>query len=179
MEEIWKDIEGFEGLYQVSSLGRVKSLERTVRANTCGVRVLQERLLSVCKSSCGYYIVVLCKNGKHYTKLAHRLVAEAFIPNTRNLNEVNHKDENKLNNSLANLEWCDRAYNANYGTGAERCAKQKRRPVIMLDVETMRTISVFKSAREANKETGISYKSISSVCNGKSKTAGGYIWKFK
>lgn len=177
-KEEWRDIKGFEGLYQVSNLGNIKSLSREVRANTCGVRELPEKILTKCVSSCGYYIVVLCKKGKHYTKLIHRLVAEAFIPNPRKLNEVNHKDENKLNNISINLEWCDRFYNANYGTGVERCARQKHKSVAMINAKTGETICVYESARIANKETGISYKGISSVCNGRTKTAGGYFWKF-
>ncbi len=178
-KEEWIDIKGFEGLYQVSNLGNIKSMSREVRANTCGVRKLPEKVLAKCASSCGYYIVVLCKDGKHYTRLIHRLVAEAFIPNPRKLKEVKHKDENKLNNISINLEWCDRVYNANYGTGVERCSKQKNKPVAMIDIKTGETIRVYESARMANKETGISYKCISSVCNGRAKTAGGYFWKFK
>lgn len=179
MEEIWKDIKGFEGLYQVSNIGRVKSLSRTVRSNTCGFRELPERILSNCKSSCGYNLVVLCKNGRRYNKMVHRLVAETFIYNPNDYKEVNHKDENKLNNIVTNLEWCNRKYNANYGTGIERCSKQKWKPVVMLDKISNNVIQEFGSAREASLNTGVNYKSISSVCRGRNKTAGGFNWKFK
>lgn len=179
IEEVWKDIKGFEGLYQVSNIGRVKSLSRVVRANTCGSREMSTKILSNCKSSCGYDFVVLSKNGKHYNKSIHRLVAETFIPNPNKYREVNHKDENKRNNGVANLEWCDRKYNANYGTGIERCAAQKCKPVVMIDATTGVVLQTFKSAKDAMKETNISRKNIGMVCLGKRTTAGGYIWKFK
>lgn len=176
-QEEWRDIKGFEGLYQVSSMGNVKSLERQVRANTCGIRTLREKILSDCMNKSGYNLVVLCKNGKRINKMIHRLVAEAFIPNPNNVSEVNHKDENKRNNCVSNLEWCDRIYNANYGTGVERCAKKKWKPVEMMD-NAHNVLKLFNSALEAEMETGINRKNISSVCLGKRKDAGGYLWRF-
>ena len=178
-KEEWKDIVGFEGSYQVSNLGRVKSLSRIVRANTCGLREISEKILSNAKSSCGYDLVMLSKNGKHYNKFIHRLVAETFIPNPNKYREVNHKDENKHNNMVENLEWCDRKYNANYGTGIERCAAKKCKPVVMIDVATGVELKTYKSAKEAMKETNINRNYIGMVCLGKRATAGGYIWKFK
>ena len=190
-KEEWRDIKGFEGLYQVSNLGRVKSLSRVVRANTCGLREILEKILSNGKSSCGYDLVVLSKNGKHYNKLIHRLVAETFIPNPNKYREVNHKDENKANNFIyvnkdgsvdyekSNLEWCDRKYNANYGTGIERCAAKKYKPVVMIDATTGVELKTYKSAKDAMKETNINRNNIGMVCLGKRATAGGYIWKFK
>ena len=178
-KEEWRDIKGFEGLYQTSNLGRVKSLSRVVRANTCGLREISEKILSNGKSSCGYELVVLSKNGKHYNKFIHRLIAETFIPNPNKYKEVNHKDENKHNNRVANLEWCDRKYNANYGTGIERCAAKKCKPVVMIDVTTGVELKTYKSAKDAMKETNINRNNIGMVCLGKRVTAGGYIWKFK
>lgn len=176
-QEEWRDIKGFEGLYQVSNMGRVKSQSRKVRANTCGIRLLPEKILRDCKSNSGYKLVVLCKEGKHFNKMVHRLVAESFLPNPQNFAEVNHKDEDKLNNSLDNLEWCDRTYNANYGTGVSRCSKKKCKPVSMVDVGG-RVVCQFGSALEAERETGVCRKKISSVCLGKRKKAGGYLWRF-
>ena len=176
-QEEWRDIKGFEGLYQVSNMGRVKSLCRTVRANTCGVRLLTERILSSCRSKSGYMLVVLCKEGKHINKMVHRLVAESFIPNPQNYTEVNHKDENKLNNNLNNLEWCNRVYNANYGTGISRCAKKKWKAVEMINCDGL-IVKRFSSAKEAERETSISRKKISLACLGKRKDAGGYLWRF-
>ena len=119
-KEEWRPVCGFEGLYEVSNLGRIKSLSRIIRANTCGKRIIPERILSNCINGSGYCTVVLCKNGKHTTFLVHRLVAEAFIPNPNNYPQVNHKDENPSNNCVENLEWCDQKYNSNYGTRNKR-----------------------------------------------------------
>lgn len=111
MQEIWKDVVGFEGYYQVSSLGRVMSLNRKYSG---------EHLMSPTKDKMGYMIVCLRKQGYKGNKKVHRLVAEAFIPNPDNLPQVNHKDEDKTNNNVENLEWCDCRYNINYGTVIER-----------------------------------------------------------
>ena len=109
--EHWKDIEGYEGLYQVSDLGRVKALNY----NKTGM----ERVLSAGKDTGGYMYVILHKNGKGKMCSVHRLVAQAFIPNPNGLPEINHKDECKTNNIVSNLEWCTAKYNMNYGNGAK------------------------------------------------------------
>lgn len=114
MEEIWKDVVGCEG-YQVSNFGRVKSLKYR---NKCEERILKQTKNKVT----GYYMVNIC--GK--TRSVHRLVAQALIPNPHNLPQINHKDEDKTNNHVENLEWCDRKYNVNYGTSIQR-AKQHRK----------------------------------------------------
>ena len=111
-KEIWKDIDGYEGLYQVSNLGRVKSLHHN-----------KEKILKGSYNSKGYYFVKLCKNGISKSIFVHRLVAQEFIPNPDNLPIVNHKDENPRNNNVDNLEWCTQKYNANYGTVRERQAQ--------------------------------------------------------
>ena len=113
--EIWRDIKGYEGLYQVSNLGRVKSLERYVKGKD-GLRLVKEIIMSisVCRTN-GYFKVILHKDGKQKRYQVHRLVAEAFIPNPDNLPIVNHKDENKINNCVWNLEWCTYSYNLTYG----------------------------------------------------------------
>lgn len=104
MEEVWKSIEGFEGLYEISSLGRVKSLPKELPYRF-GVRVTSERIMKPNKNECGYRIVGLMKDKKRHMHKVHRLVAMAFIPNTENKRCVNHKDGNKENNSVENLEW--------------------------------------------------------------------------
>ena len=106
MEEIWKDIEGYEGLYQISTLGRVRSLRKFDELNN--IFVMKPN------ASNRYYKISLSKNGKTKYFFVHRLVAQAFIPNPDNLSLVNHKDCNKLNNCVSNLEWCDYKYNNNY-----------------------------------------------------------------
>ena len=115
MEEIWKDIEGYEGLYEVSSYGRVRSLGQFVNHNYGGYAYRKGRILKPGLGSKKYLSVTLSKNGIQKQYSVHRLVAQAFIPNINNLPIINHKDENKLNNCVDNLEWCDYKYNVNYG----------------------------------------------------------------
>lgn len=103
--ERWRDIKGYEGLYQISNCGRVKSL-----------KYCKEKILKSIKSSNGYLQVNLYKDGKRKYFLVHRLVATAFIYNIENYSQINHKDEIKSNNYVSNLEWCDYSYNNNYGT---------------------------------------------------------------
>lgn len=114
MVEVWKEINDYEGLYEVSSLGRVRSLDRYVSYTNGQIHLHKGKVLrpGVCN---GYLQVVLCKNGEVKHPLVHRLVAEAFIPNPDNLPQVNHKDENPSNNTIDNLEWCTSLYNINYG----------------------------------------------------------------
>jgi len=125
-KEIWKDIEGFEGLYQISTYGRVKSLGRYVERIRCGQVGkfwVDEKIITSCRCTGGYVKVTLCKNGVHTQKMIHRLVAETFIPNPNNLPQVNHKDEDKTNNHIDNLEWCTDLYNKCYGTARQRQAE--------------------------------------------------------
>ena len=121
MTEIYKDIKDLEGKYQVSNFGQILSLNyrKTGKAE----------LLKPGKTKDGYPIVILYKDGKKKTFTIHRLVAETFLPNPNNLLEVNHKDEDKTNNSVDNLEWCTREYNINYGTHNERMSKTKKKTV--------------------------------------------------
>lgn len=111
MMEIWKDIQDYEGLYQVSNYGAVRSIDRTVRFG----RKLKGKILSQSVEKDGYFVVNLSKNGKTKSFRVHRLVAMAFITNANGYKEINHKDEKKQNNCVENLEWCDTKYNINYG----------------------------------------------------------------
>ena len=118
MQEIWKDVEGYEGLYQVSNFGRVKSLDRYVLRN--GNSLFVKGIVLSQLNNRGYLTVRLCNSGKYKNYLVHRLVANAFIHNDNNYSEINHIDENKHNNHVDNLEWCDRKYNVNYGSRADK-----------------------------------------------------------
>lgn len=116
MKEIWKDIPNFEGIYQVSNLGNVKVLDRYVNsAIKNNNKVKRKGKLLKQYNKRGYFQVSLSKNHKRYYFGVHRLVAIAFLPNPNNLTQINHKDENPLNNNLSNLEWCTAKYNCNYG----------------------------------------------------------------
>lgn len=115
------DVPGYEGLYQVSNLGRIKALDRIIaHAKGFGNRVIKGTIMSLSIPSKGYITITLSKNGKKKWCRPHQLVAKVFIPNPLNLPEINHKDENKLNNHVDNLEWCTRLYNIRYGTGIKR-----------------------------------------------------------
>lgn len=174
MEEIWKPAVGFEGLYEVSNLGRVKSLNYR---RTGKERILKPRRIEK-KSGNVYYAVHLYKDGKAYDKPVHRLVAEAFIPNPDNLPEVNHKDENPLNNHVGNLEWCTQSYNYNYGTRIQRIAEKLSKPVYQYSLDG-KLIKEWSSTREIERQTGYSNSYISKCCSGKYKTAYGFIWRYK
>ena len=130
MEEIWKDIEGFEGLYQVSNLGRVRSLGRDIvrrtRYGTMAPYHISGKVLKPLHSQGDYcYVHLFDKDGTSINHKVHRLVAKAFVPNPNNLNEVNHIDEDKDNNRADNLEWCKHVDNCNHGTRNERSAAKR------------------------------------------------------
>lgn len=138
--EIWKDINGYEGYYQVSNLGRVKSLPRWIYYSDGRKYFYDGVILSFNTDHGGYSTVVLTINTNLETKKVHRLVAEAFLPNPNNLPEVNHKDENKKNNQVSNLEWCNNDYNNHYGTRLERVQniliETLGKPVVFTKIDT-------------------------------------------
>lgn len=189
MTEVWKDIEGWEGKYQISNLGRVKSLHYR-KSN-------KEMIMTPQKKPSGYLFIGFRKSGtkKKYQYHVHRLVAAAFIDNPNNYPQVNHKDEDKSNNSVwvnedgsidfekSNLEWCSHQYNLNYGERHNKEIKTQQqthpsnKPVEMYSTDGV-FIKSFISQRAAERETGIFSASISSCCIGKLKTAGGYVWKY-
>ena len=174
--EIWKDIEGYEGLYQISSMGRVKSLERTVWNKGKGCyRIVSERIRKRVTDKDGYLKVMLWKDSKGKWFFVHRLVATAFIPNPDNLPVINHKDENKENNIVSNLEWCSVLHNNTYNGRAERIGKKRCKPVFSIDRETG-LIMFWESLKEAENCTGIRHGDISKCCQGKVKSAGNHIW---
>ena len=167
--EDWKPIPGYEGLYEVSNWGRVRSF----KWNSDG------RILSPGKNNMGYYFVYLCKDGKAKGHTIHRLVAQAFIQNPSNFPVVNHKDECKENNCVDNLEWCTQKYNISYGTGLQRMAEKISKPVVQLD-KNGNFVAEYKSTQEASRVTGINHGNICCCCNHKSyKSAGGFIWIYK
>ena len=170
--EVWKDIEGFEGLYQVSDCGNVR--------NKNG------HIMRPATRQDGRLHVILSKGGKKYTRKVHRLVAAAFIPNPNNYPQINHKDENPANNNAVNLEWCDELYNHHYGTAIERMAESMKgkftgaksvrsKPLFQYSLDGY-LIAEWGSIYEAARVLGVHYSNICLCCTGKRKSAGGYIW---
>ena len=158
-----KPIKGFEGLYEVDDLGNVYSVRRN-------------KIMSPVIINSGYYTVKLSKNKILTRYLIHRLVAQAFLDNPDNLPCVNHKDEDKTNNSVDNLEWCTYQYNNSYNDKGKRISATKSIPVYQFDLNG-NLIKEWKSMKEAGKSLGIDEANISAACSGKLKTYKGFIWK--
>ena len=165
--EIWKDVVGYEGFYQVSNKGNVYSI---TRKDSIG-RKLGGRMLKPCYDRDGYLRVYLCKNGKRKTRFIHRLVAGAFLPNPNGYSEINHRDENKVNNYANNLEWCTREHNVNHGTMIERAAQARSKKVRAVNIKTGEVLT-FNSAKEAGRK-GYSLGKVSMACRGVYKASTG------
>ena len=200
MKEEWKDIEGYEGLYQVSNTGKVKSLGNGKSTNKDNCR---ERILKASTNNSGYQYVGLSKEGKNNRYAVHRLVATAFLENPKNLPVVNHKNEVKTDNCVQNLEWCSRSYNLTYNGRAKKVAEKiaekvseklkgrkfseehkkklsesrKRKPVYSINKKSG-LIIYWESIKEAEKQTGIDNSSIIRCCKGRQKSAGGFYWHY-
>ena len=192
MEEVWKDIKGFEGLYQISNFGNVKSLDRTVKIigkNQFGTFItykqIKGKILSQSINKYGYCQVVLYKNGKGFNKLVHQLVAIAFIDNVENKPTVNHKDGNKTNNYETNLEWATEKEQQNHSRNifghksiiSQKCRDCRKYKTQQKRVERSDGMK-FNSIKEAANGNESLRKHISEVCKGKRNYAGGYSWKY-
>lgn len=177
MRELWKDVKGYEGLYQVSNLGRIKSFHKE-----------DEIIMKCFLSKNGYVRVCLTKFGVGSKKLVHRLVAQAFIPNPNNLPQVNHKDGNKQNNKVDNLEWCTPSENMlhSYKNNLEKppmlnkygSSHVRATPVNQYDMSG-NFIKRFGSIIEASIELNIHPSCICNCCKNRRKSAGGFIWKHR
>ena len=180
MEE-WRDIKGYEGLYQVSNEGRVRSLDRTIKQKTklgnYKIFTMKGRILKAANVNRGYLAVQLWKDGIAKMRFIHRLVAEAFIPNPDNLPQVNHKDEDKTRNVVENLEWCSEKYNSNYGTAIARRVEKQSKQVDQLDGVTGKLIRRWESTNECGRN-GYTQSSVSQCCRGLRKKHKGYTWRF-
>ena len=173
--EIWKDIPGYEGYYQASNNGRIRSLPRKIRqmkSKTYYVRNFKGKILRSRLQNSNYHVVWLSKEGKISVQLIHRLVAQTFMPNIGNKPCINHKNGNKSDNRADNLEWCDYSYNIKH---SHRIMGRKKTTKPIICVELNRE---YKSQTEASEELGIKRACISHALNGRSKTAGGYAWRF-
>lgn len=180
MKEIWKDIPGYEDLYQVSNLGRVKSLDKYVNsAIKNNTKVLRKSQLLKIRINQGYYEVTLTHNNKRKYCKVHRLVAQAFIPNPNNLSQINHKDENPLNNNVENLEWCTAQYNCSYGNRTKNIYNNTRSISVEINQYDLNNnlIKTYKSITEASKSVNKSPLSIRRYCDGVTKDKD-YIWRY-
>ena len=172
MKENWKDIKGYEGIYQVSDKGRIKN-------------VRTGRILKTHPNKKGYLMIRISDGKERKGYGVHRLVAEAFIPNPDNLPQVNHKDENKLNNNVDNLEWCTLQYNVNYGTARQRMSKtnvnnpKKCKPIAQytLDYQS-ELIKVWPSGAEIERKLNFFATNVMKCCKGEIKQAYGYQWAY-
>lgn len=195
--EIWKDIIGYEGLYQVSNLGRIKSVDRYVKHPIYGLMHIKERILKFGISGNGYLIVGLYRDGKQTPKLVHRLVAEAFIPNPNNLTDVDHLNTNRTDNRVENLRWCTHKENQNnpksivhfseckQGENAPKPMKGKfgkehntSKPILQYTIDGQ-LIREWYCGMDVQRELGINQSNIAKCCRGKYKSSGGYRWKYK
>jgi hypothetical protein len=188
MNEVWKDIAGYEGIYQVSNLGRVRSLDRKVNKMTRYGKIatfnLKGKLLTGTTTWHGYQRVnIRHTDGKFYPRLIHRLVAKVFVPGYFEGADVNHIDENKQNNRFDNLEWVTKKENNNHGTHNQRATahcKEERKAIIQMSINGD-FIAEYSHSREASQITGVHRWQIIRCCRGvkRYKTAGGYRWKYK
>lgn len=169
--EEWKDIPGYEGLYQVSNLGNIRSLGNKTHK---GIHAITQKT-----DKDGYKSVRLCKNGKMKDYRVHRLVYETFVGKIQDGYQINHIDEDKSNNNVNNLNSMDCVSNINWGTGIERRASQARKPVIQMSKDG-KEIQRFNSVTEAANALGLHHVSISKCCLNRPHciSTGGYMWKY-
>ena len=184
LNEEFRDIKGYEGYYQVSNYGRVKRLakiellkSKNQYNNFCSYRVIKERILTNLYSK-GYCRVTLSQRNKKKIYQVHRLVAEVFIPNPKNLPEVNHKREKeKDNNLVSNLEWCTSKQNCNYGNRNKKISLKVKKKIIQLNCD-FEIIKVWDSVSEASNYYKVTVSNITQCLRRRNKTACGYIWRY-
>lgn len=177
MAEVWKDVAGFEGKYQVSNHGRVRNIKFIGHPRSAK----QERILTPKVDRYGYLTVHLSNGKDDFHPTLHRLVAIAFLENPLCLPQVNHKDENKRNNHANNLEWCTNIYNTQYGTGQKRAHDAKKKKILQLDKFSKQLIKEHPSATDAAVELfGDKRKNraITACARGSMSTAYGFIWRY-
>lgn len=182
MTEIRVPVVGYEGIYEVSNYGHVYGLKRK---NARG-QIVNPIVKATKPNNRGYIQICLSKDGKQKYMLLHRIVAEAFIPNPEGLPQVNHKDENKNNNSADNLEWCTNAYNRHYGSGMRKSienhdykqiAEKNKKTVLQLD-KNGNVLNSWLGLKAAEAATGVGESNIRRCCYGRGSYAGGFMWKY-
>lgn len=177
--EIWKPVKGYEDFYEVSSQGRIRSLDRVTHFKDGRKRKFHGKILEInTVNNSGYLTVGLHDNGKQKTFLVHRIVAEAFVDNPLSLDEVNHIDQNKCNNRADNLEWCTHEENVNHGDEIERGAIKQRRKFRQLDLNG-NLIKIWNGFKQMQRETGFQRKSVYDCCIGKRDSYKGFKWEYE
>ena len=176
--EIWKDIPNYEGLYRASNLGRVKSLSRFRKGKNSSLASVKEKILKPLINSNGYYKVELCKNSIKKKYYVHRLVYEAFNGQIPEGLQVNHINEIKTDNRLENLNLMTCKENINYGSRNERVSKKLSKVVLQFTLDNI-LIKEYHNTMQVERELGFAQEYICNCCNGKYKTAYGYIWRYK
>lgn len=178
--EEWKDIKKFEGLYQISNFGRVKSLDRKIYQKNKNGKfqyvTYRGRILKVQKQKNGYLTIDLHRDNKFERKLIHKLVAEMFISNPNNYKYINHKDSNIQNNKVNNLEWCTQSYNIKYAYDLGNKIPPNMRAI--KQIKDGKIVNIFKSISLAERQTNIKGANISKCCRNIRKNAGGYQWEY-
>lgn len=181
MEEIWKDIPGYEGLYQASSLGRIKSLKRIAKKEYNGNRIVKEKIMNGTKNQDGYLKVHFKNNERCINKgfFIHRLVGKTFLPNPNDLPQINHKNGIKTDNRVDNLEWCTNLYNQQHAwkNKLHKATKVKGIKIKQYDLDG-NFIKEHESISKASKEEKTNVSNIYSVLKEKRKSAGGYKWTY-
>ena len=189
MSEVWKDIAGYEGYYQISNYGRVRSLDRQHKSVGNNMQNCPGKMLKLNKTEKGYLTVNLSKDSKLKVSRVHRLVANAFIINPNNKPNIDHIDGNPSNNEVSNLQWCTQKENMNNPIHSERRAianknrdyskiNKRGKYVVQIDASTEIEIAQFISAKDASRKTKSDQTGIINCCKGKQLTAGGYKWKY-
>ena len=183
MEEIWKPIKGYEGLYEVSNIGRVKSLPKTVE-QYYGYKITNERILKQSPDRKGYMMAWLYKNKKRNTVKVHRLVANAFIPNPDNKPQIDHINTVKDDNRVCNLRWCTEKENSNNPISYKRnseskfgCKNHHAKSVEQYAINGD-YIKTWSCINDVKRELGFHHSHISQCCSGKRNVAYGFIWKY-
>lgn len=187
-EEVWKDVVGYEGYYEVSNIGRVRRVPRYITGVNGVTRFWKGRILKQTTTQDGYLRCILSKDGKTKHVRSHVLVAESFVENPNNYPVINHKDENPANNHIDNLEWCSIAYNNSYGTRTERAinsegfkknTERNKKPVLKITVtgEVVDRFDSLKSAYESNPD--YTKASVAACCSKRLNTYKGYFWIYE
>lgn len=182
-EEIWRDIPGYQGRYQVSNLGRIKSLDMSVGTKGGKNAVRKGRILIPVVNKDGYHIVSLCDGNNKKSTRVHRIVAIVFVPNPVGYNIVNHKDRNPANNAASNLEWCDTAYNVTYDGARVRSSETRHKNkkgfknVAQYNMAG-NLMAIYDSTAAAARAACCRQGAISNNCIGRTKSAGGFRWEY-